>query len=166
MRHLRATAWFGLVFLLLPVLSAAEQTTCPVMEGNAINKELFTDYKGKRVYFCCEFCLGKFKDDPSPFLSNLPQFASPEKPEGGSPSTPDAASAPGAAAPTVSAPATRLSRFIMPAGITGASLLFLTAILGLSIKKARNRILPWHKRVAILTVLAVITHVTLVLTVL
>ncbi len=27
-----------------------EQTTCPVMDG-AINKNLFTEYKGKKVYF-------------------------------------------------------------------------------------------------------------------
>ena len=28
------------------------QTTCPVM-GNPINKDIYADYSGKRVYFCC-----------------------------------------------------------------------------------------------------------------
>ena len=41
-------------------LKVPNQETCPVM-GKKINKEVFTDYKGKRVYFCCEGCIEKFK---------------------------------------------------------------------------------------------------------
>ncbi len=30
-----------------------EQTMCPVMDGNKIDKNVFVEYKGKKVYFCC-----------------------------------------------------------------------------------------------------------------
>lgn len=39
------------------------QTLCPVM-GGEIDKEIFTDYQGQRVYFCCAWCIDKFKEDP------------------------------------------------------------------------------------------------------
>ena len=32
-------------------LETIEQTTCPIMDGNPINKDLFVEYKGKKVYF-------------------------------------------------------------------------------------------------------------------
>ena len=41
---------------------AKAQTTCPMM-GNPINKKLFVDHKGKRVYFCCEGCPKAFRAD-------------------------------------------------------------------------------------------------------
>jgi len=50
-----------------------EQTTCPVMDG-AINKELYTEYKGKKVYFCCEGCKEKFEENPEQYIAKLPQF--------------------------------------------------------------------------------------------
>ncbi|MBL7185132.1 MAG: YHS domain-containing protein [Phycisphaerae bacterium] len=56
------------------VASAAEQTTCPVMVGNPINKAIFTEYKGKKVYFCCPGCDSKFKADPEKYIAKLPQF--------------------------------------------------------------------------------------------
>jgi len=52
----------------------AEQTTCPVM-GGAIDKAIFTEYKGKKVYFCCKGCVDKFQADPEKYVSKLPQFA-------------------------------------------------------------------------------------------
>ena len=55
------------------VVAAAEQTTCPVM-GGAINKALFTEYKGKKVYFCCDGCQDKFKEAPEQYIAKLPQF--------------------------------------------------------------------------------------------
>jgi YHS domain-containing protein len=51
-----------------------EQTTCPVM-GGAINKNIFTEYKGKKVYFCCPSCKEAFEKEPEKYLSNLPQFS-------------------------------------------------------------------------------------------
>ena len=56
------------------VVSAIEQTTCPIMEGNAIDKALFTEYKGKKVYFCCPGCEEKFEAEPDKYIAKLPQF--------------------------------------------------------------------------------------------
>jgi len=55
------------------VAKATEQTSCPVM-GNPINKDVCTDYKGQKVYFCCPACVDKFKAEPEKYLSKLPQF--------------------------------------------------------------------------------------------
>ena len=55
------------------VTVAIEQTICPVMAG-AINKNLFTEYKGKKVYFCCAGCKEKFEKEPEKYLAKLPQF--------------------------------------------------------------------------------------------
>lgn len=53
--------------------AAIEQTTCPVM-GGAINKDIFVEYKGKKVYFCCAGCETKFEADPEKYIAKLPQF--------------------------------------------------------------------------------------------
>jgi len=50
-----------------------EQTTCPVM-GGKINKDIFAEYKGQKVYFCCAGCEDKFSADPEKYISKLPQF--------------------------------------------------------------------------------------------
>ena len=50
-----------------------EQTICPVME-EAINKAIFTVYEGKKVYFCCAGCKGKFEKEPEKYIAKLPQF--------------------------------------------------------------------------------------------
>lgn len=52
---------------------AIEQTTCPIMNA-AINKDIFVEYKGKKVYFCCPGCEDKFKAEPEKYLAKLPQF--------------------------------------------------------------------------------------------
>ena len=52
---------------------AGEQTTCPVM-GGAINKDYYTEYQGKKVYFCCPGCKEKFEKEPEKYLEKLPQF--------------------------------------------------------------------------------------------
>jgi YHS domain-containing protein len=57
-----------------PVAQAAEQTTCPVM-GGAIDKTIFVEYKGKKVYFCCKGCVDTFNADPEKYVAKLPQFA-------------------------------------------------------------------------------------------
>jgi YHS domain-containing protein len=57
-----------------PATAAAEQTICPVM-GGPINKDIFVEYKGKKVYFCCAQCKGEFEKEPEKYLSKLPQFA-------------------------------------------------------------------------------------------
>ena len=52
-----------------PVTTAAgaAQTVCPLM-GGKINKNIFTDYQGKRVYFCCVGCVDTFKKDPAKYI--------------------------------------------------------------------------------------------------
>ncbi|MDH4240179.1 MAG: YHS domain-containing protein [Phycisphaerae bacterium] len=52
---------------------AGEQTMCPVM-GGAIDKNIFVEYKGKKVYFCCAACKEKFEAEPEKYLAKLPQF--------------------------------------------------------------------------------------------
>jgi YHS domain-containing protein len=49
---------------------AKEQTTCPVLGGN-INKEVYADYQGKRIYFCCQGCDKEFEKNPEKYLKKL-----------------------------------------------------------------------------------------------
>jgi Cu(I)/Ag(I) efflux system membrane fusion protein len=51
----------------------AGQTICPIM-GGAINKDVFVEYKGKKVYFCCPGCESQFEKNPEKYLDKLPQF--------------------------------------------------------------------------------------------
>jgi YHS domain-containing protein len=53
--------------------AAGEQTMCPVM-GGPIDKKIFVEYMGKKVYFCCEQCKGNFEKNPEKYLPKLPQF--------------------------------------------------------------------------------------------
>jgi len=56
-----------------PVQAAGKgtpQTLCPVT-GEKISKDVFTDYEGKRVYFCCQACVEKFKADPAGYIKKL-----------------------------------------------------------------------------------------------
>lgn len=54
--------------------ASVEQTMCPIMDGNKIDKNVFVEYKGKKVYFCCADCKAKFEADPEKYVANLPQF--------------------------------------------------------------------------------------------
>ena len=49
------------------------QKRCPVMDG-VINKDLFVEYKGKKVYFCCPGCEKSFEESPEEYIGKLPQF--------------------------------------------------------------------------------------------
>ena len=49
---------------------AKPQETCPVM-GGKINKEVYADYNGKRVYFCCPGCIAPFNKEPEKFIKQL-----------------------------------------------------------------------------------------------
>jgi len=53
-----------------PVKTPNPQTKCPVMGGD-INRDVFIDHQGKRVYFCCPNCVEKFKADPDKYLKKL-----------------------------------------------------------------------------------------------
>jgi len=67
---LATTLSLFLLASLVAVAFAAPQTTCPVM-GGQINKQLYVDYKGQRVYFCCMACPPEFKKNPEKYLQKL-----------------------------------------------------------------------------------------------
>jgi YHS domain-containing protein len=46
------------------------QTTCPVM-GNPVDKQFFTYYKGRGIYFCCASCIETFNADPEKYLEKM-----------------------------------------------------------------------------------------------
>jgi YHS domain-containing protein len=49
---------------------ATAQTKCPVLGGN-IDKQVFADYKGQRIYFCCRGCDAEFKNNPEKYVQKL-----------------------------------------------------------------------------------------------
>lgn len=46
------------------------QTICPVM-GGEVNKNLYVDYDGKRIYVCCKGCIETVKKDPAKYIREL-----------------------------------------------------------------------------------------------
>jgi YHS domain-containing protein len=46
------------------------QTACPVLQGN-IDKNIYVDYKGQRIYFCCKGCDAEFKKDPEKYVKKM-----------------------------------------------------------------------------------------------
>ncbi len=76
MFHLKKWFPFFVLFvivslLILPGVSLAkDQTTCPVRGGH-INKDVYADYQGNRVYFCCPPCIKEFKKDPEKYVKKL-----------------------------------------------------------------------------------------------
>ena len=79
----------SLVFLFSGIVLAADnpgkgnpQSLCPV-EGGKINKSIYTDYQGKRIYFCCSGCIDEFKKNPDKYLKQMEeQGVTPEKAPG------------------------------------------------------------------------------------
>jgi uncharacterized membrane protein/YHS domain-containing protein len=45
--------------------------TCPVKLGEAVDPAEHTEYLGRRVYFCCDQCLSRFKADPARYADRL-----------------------------------------------------------------------------------------------
>ncbi|MFC1782559.1 YHS domain-containing protein [Planctomycetota bacterium] len=39
--------------------------------GNPIKEDVFADYNGKRVYFCCPGCDGKFMEEPEKYIAQM-----------------------------------------------------------------------------------------------
>ena len=46
------------------------QTTCPVLAGD-IDKSVYADYQGKRIYFCCQGCDAEFNKNPEKYMKKL-----------------------------------------------------------------------------------------------
>ncbi len=56
--------------LMMNAAMAAPQSKCPVM-GLKTDKDVFVDYQGKRIYFCCTSCVEEFKANPSKYMEKL-----------------------------------------------------------------------------------------------
>ena len=121
-------------------------TYCPVMPDMQTNPEIFTDYKGKKVYFCCNNCKAAFAREPEKYLDQLPQFGGISTQAG-----------------QIHKHQLELTRLIKPMGITTLSLLVLTAASRLFHKKGPKFLLKWHKPLGIITLISAITHAILVL---
>ncbi|HEQ98930.1 MAG TPA: YHS domain-containing protein [candidate division Zixibacteria bacterium] len=52
------------------------QTTCPVSGKELEKKEVYADYEGRRVYFCCAGCVASFEEDPQKYLMKLDEKSS------------------------------------------------------------------------------------------
>lgn len=77
MKHFRNTLLicavvFAFAFVSVSPVFAAEpnQKNCPVM-GAAVNKAVYTDYNGKRIYFCCPACIPQFEKNPERFMEKF-----------------------------------------------------------------------------------------------
>jgi YHS domain-containing protein len=49
-------------------LPAGANKVCPV-SGDPVDPTVYVDYKGKRVYFCCDDCPAKFKQAPEEYFA-------------------------------------------------------------------------------------------------
>lgn len=56
------------------------QKLCPVM-GGAVKKDIFVDYKERRIYFCCNGCPETFLKDPEKYVKILDKQLKEAKPE-------------------------------------------------------------------------------------
>jgi YHS domain-containing protein len=63
-------ALFVLFGILSPSIAGKPQTACPIM-GGAINKEVFVDHEGQRIYFCCPGCDTAFLKEPAKYLKAM-----------------------------------------------------------------------------------------------
>jgi YHS domain-containing protein len=61
---------FAFASISVALASDTKQGKCPV-RGGAVNKKVYTDYQGKRIYFCCPPCIADFKKDPGKYMKKL-----------------------------------------------------------------------------------------------
>jgi YHS domain-containing protein len=52
------------------IILDAAQVKCPVL-GEKVDREVYVDYGGRRIYFCCKPCVDKFKQDPAKYSKKL-----------------------------------------------------------------------------------------------
>ncbi|HZH97660.1 MAG TPA: YHS domain-containing protein [Fimbriimonadaceae bacterium] len=56
--------------------AAKKEISCAVMKGDMVNikeataSKMYTDYKGRRYFFCCKSCLPAFKKNPEKYAKN------------------------------------------------------------------------------------------------
>lgn len=61
----------SLTLLLAAAAFAKPQETCPVLGSKLQNKEVYVDYEGKRIYFCCPGCDKQFLENPEKFIKEM-----------------------------------------------------------------------------------------------
>lgn len=59
------------------------QTTCPVSGEKLTDKTVYTDFEGRRVYFCCKKCVADFDKEPQKFLTVMDKPVSKDVKPGG-----------------------------------------------------------------------------------
>lgn len=47
------------------------QETCPVSGEKLEDKSVYSDFEGRRIYFCCKKCRGTFNEDPQKVLKSM-----------------------------------------------------------------------------------------------
>ena len=55
----------------LALAAGQPQTTCPVMKGSPVNKSLYVDANGYRIYVCCGMCQKTVQADPAKYIAQL-----------------------------------------------------------------------------------------------
>lgn len=123
---------------------------CPVMKGNKVDSSIFTEYKGKKVYFCCPSCIDAFNADPGKYLGLLPQFADVD------------ASANTQHTEEEMHEHSSLAKYIVPAGITTFTVLILTVFTGYFRKLNPKAMFKWHKILGFVVLILAIIHALLV----
>jgi YHS domain-containing protein len=69
----KKTVFTGIVAALMLsaiTVHAAPQTECPVM-GGKVNKSLYADVQGKRIYVCCAGCIAAIKATPEKYIKQM-----------------------------------------------------------------------------------------------
>ena len=126
-------------------LDSQAQITCPVMVGNPVSPDIFAEYEGKKVYFCRRSCRATFLKEPGKYLRNLPQFSHETERR------------------HAHGHGFSWGSLVKPFGTATLTLLVATAALGLLRRREPRRMLKWHKRLAITTVVVALTHAALVI---
>ncbi|MBI3834018.1 MAG: hypothetical protein HY287_06775 [Planctomycetes bacterium] len=52
---------------------------CPVMPEREVDPDIFLDWRGRRVFFCCEPCKQKFEETPEKFAAALARYQPAER---------------------------------------------------------------------------------------
>ncbi len=131
------------------------QTECPVMTENKVDPGIYSEYRGKRVFFCCRKCKATFAKNPERYLSRLPQFAS-EQADANHEEHEHADQA----------HEFSLIRLAEPTGILTLSLVALTVCLGVFRRVRRLKpklLLKLHKIVGVSALCSGVIHATIVL---
>lgn len=67
------------------VAKTPAKISCAVMKGDmtdvkdATKSGRFSDYKGKRYFFCCPHCIESFKKEPAKYAKTAPSIPTPKK---------------------------------------------------------------------------------------